>query len=331
VPPTFQAYRIHNEDGKIRGRLEKITLDALSAGEVVIEAAFSGVNYKDALAATGAGKIARRFPIVGGIDVAGYVYTSTDPRFNKGDEVVVVGCGLSEEHDGGYAEYVRVPADCVEQLPAGISLRDAMALGTAGFAAGIAIEQMEKNDQRPEHGPVLVTGATGGVGSFAIDMLAGLGYNVSAVTGKQAALDYLRSIGAQEVILRESLEMGQQPLEKARWAGAIDNVGGDLLAWLTRTVKPFGNIAVIGLAGGIELRTTVLPFILRGINLLGVQSVRVSPHFRHRIWERLAGDLYPTHLQAIISRQVALHELPTVFEGYLQGEVTGRTVVALQD
>ena len=231
---TFLAYRVHRDDGKTEGRLERITLDDLDEGDVVIRAAWSGINYKDALAATGAGKIMRRFPMVGGIDVAGVVHASNDARYAEGDSVVVTGFGLSEEHDGGYAEYVRASGDWLIPLPDGMSLRDSMAIGTAGFTAALAVDAMELNGQRPDAGPVLVNGATGGVGSFAIDMLGGLGYEVTAFTGKRDQNEYLHALGATDILYRDEVEMGTRPLEKALWAGAVDNVGGDQLAWLTR-------------------------------------------------------------------------------------------------
>lgn len=326
----FRAYRVHREDGAISGRIETITPDDLPAGEVVIRVAYSAINYKDALAATGAGKIMRRFPMVGGIDVAGRVESSFDDRFREGEAVAVLGCGLGETHDGGYAEYARVPADWILRLPEeGMTLRDAMALGTAGFTAAIAIDRMEKNGQKPDSGPILVTGATGGVGSFAIDMLAGLGYQVVALTGKRSAADYLHQIGAAEILYRDELEMGTRPLEKGRWAGAIDNLGGDVLGWLTRTTHPGGNIASIGLASSHELSTTVMPFILRGINLLGINSVVIPQTYKQAIWTRLSDDLAPRHLDQIVTRTVTLDGLPDTFDGYIRGEVTGRTVVKI--
>lgn len=290
---SFRAFRVHEIGGRIEGRLEEIHLSALDPGEVVIRAAYSDVNYKDALAVTGAGKIMRRFPMVAGIDVAGHVHASTDARFKEGDAVLVAGCGLGEEHDGGYAEYVRLPSACVVPLPEGMSLRDAMALGTAGFTAGIAIERMELNGQRPDRGSIVVTGATGGVGSLVIDMLIGLKYEVVALTGKQEEAGFLKALGVARILTRGEVSMGKRPLEKALWGGAVDNVGGEVLAWLTRTVKPLGNIAAIGLAGGVDLHTTVIPFILRGVNLLGINSLHVSADLRRRVWQRLASELRP--------------------------------------
>ena len=324
---TFRAFRVHEREGGCEGRLDDIGLDELSPGDVTIRAAWSGINYKDALAVTGKGRIMRRFPMVAGVDVSGTVESSSDPRFAPGDRVLVAGANMGEAYDGGYAERVRVPADAVVPLPEGLNLREAMALGTAGFTAALAIERMELNGQRPENGPVLVNGATGGVGSIAVDMLAGRGYEVAAFTGKADAAEWLESLGAARVVLRDEVEMGTRPLERAQWAGAVDNVGGDHLAWLTRTVMPAGNIAAIGLAGGAQLATTVLPFILRGVNLLGINSVTISPELREHAWGRCGADLKPRHIDTIVTREIGLGDLHGVFDDYMAGAVTGRTVV----
>jgi acrylyl-CoA reductase (NADPH) len=324
---TFRAFRIHDDKG--RAGIEQLTLDDLSPGEVVIKTAYSDINFKDALAATGKGKILRKFPLNGGVDVSGTVASSNDMRLREGDAVLVTGHGLSETHDGGYAEYVRVPADWVVPLPEGMTLFDAMAFGTAGFTAGLAIHQMEHNGQTPSRGPIVVTGATGGVGSLAIDMLARLGYQVVALTGKADAHDYLKGIGASEILDRKTLEMGKRPLEKATWGGVIDNVGGDILAWLTRTVVPLGNIAAIGLAASAELHTTVMPFILRGVNLLGINSSHCPRELRLHIWKRLATDMRPRHLDKIVSRTVTLDTMGPVFNDLIAATVTGRAVVRI--
>jgi len=327
---SFRAFRIHSDDGrKVKARLESIRLDDLCAGDVVIRGAYSSINYKDALAATGAGRILRKFPLVGGVDIAGTVVSSADDRIDEGDQVVVTGCGLSETHDGGFAEYARVNGDWVTRLPEGLDLRAAMGIGTAGFTAALAIHRMEQNDQRPEHGPVAVDGATGGVGSMAVDMLAGRGYSVTAITSKTNADEYLRTLGADQILNLKELELGSKPLEKALWAGAIDNLGGEFLGWLTRTMKPHGNIASIGLAAGVELSTTVMPFILRGINLLGINSVDVPRQLRLEVWDRIAGDLRPPHLEQIANREVTLEHLPEYFQDYIDGQVIGRTIVRL--
>lgn len=326
----FRAFRIHSPAGGEDARLENITLDDLSDGGVIIRGEYSSINYKDALAGTGEGRILRRYPLVGGVDVAGTVVESDDARVREGDKVVVNGCGLSETHDGGFAEYVRVPADFVVPLPDSLDTRAAMGLGTAGFTAALAIHRMERNGQVPDLGPVAVTGATGGVGSLAIDMLSGLGYPVTAVTSKADAADYLQALGASEILNLKTAELGDKPLEKAIWGGAVDNLGGDVLGWLTRTVRPDGNIASIGLAAGIALHTTVMPFILRGVNLLGINSVTAPRDLRIAVWQRIAGDLRPRHLDQIATREVGLDELAAQLPAYIAGTVTGRTIVRLQ-
>lgn len=324
---SFRALRVHLEQDEVEPRLEQITLNDLDAGDVVIQVAYSGINYKDALAVTGAGRIMRKFPKVAGIDLAGTVTESADDRFKPGDSVVVTGCGLGEDHDGGYADYARVPGDWVIPLPPGLDVRAAMALGTAGFTAALAVHRMEQNGQHPDQGPVVVTGASGGVGSLAVDMLSGLGYQVSAVTGKADAAEYLTGLGATAVLSRHELELGSRPLEKSVWGGAVDNLGGDYLAWLTRTTRPWGNIASIGLAASVGLKTTVMPFILRGVSLLGINSVHVPRELRLAVWARLADDLKPRHLDAIASRELDLAELDGIFQAYIDGAVTGRTLI----
>jgi len=325
----FRAFRIHEQDGKVVARFDTLTIEDLGPGEVLVRVRWSGINYKDALAATGAGRILRRYPLVGGIDLAGEVVESSDPRYAAGQPVLVTGCGLSETHDGGYAEYARVAGDWVIPVPAGLSSCDSMKLGTAGFTAALAIHRMEQNGQAPANGPVVVTGATGGVGSFAVDMLAGRGYEVVAVSGKPAADEYLRGLGAARIVRRQEIDPGKRPMEKALWAGAVDNLGGDLLAWLTRTVDQWGNIASVGLAASAELRTTVMPFILRGVNLLGINSVYTPRETRLAVWARIAADLRPRHLDRICSKTVPFEELPAQFDGYLKGAVTGRTVIEI--
>jgi NADPH2:quinone reductase len=323
----FRAFRIVNEHDTVRGGLVDLTLDDLSPGEVVIRAVYSSVNYKDALAGTGTGKILRRFPLVGGIDVSGIVDSSSDDRFKPGDEVLVTGYDLGVQHDGGYAAYVRVPADWVVPVPAGLTPFEAMALGTAGFTAGLAVHRLEQIGLQPTSGPVVVTGATGGVGSVAVASLARLGYDVTAVTGKDTEHDYLRRLGAANVLDRSSLTMGTRPLEKATWAGAIDPVGGDTLAWLTRTTNYWGGIASAGLTGGVELRTTVMPFILRGVSILGIDSVLCPMKIRQDVWRRLATDMKPA--LGDIARVISLDELPEAFATLLAGRARGRYVVRI--
>ncbi|HEY0939078.1 MAG TPA: oxidoreductase [Steroidobacter sp.] len=326
---SFRAFRIHQEDRKIVSRLETIGLNDLSEGEVVVKVRYSTINYKDALAATGAGKILRRYPLVGGIDLSGEVVSSSDPQFRPGQKVLVTGSELSETRDGGYAEYARLNSDAVVPIPAGLDEFQAMALGTAGYTAALAIHRMEQNGQQPEGGEIVVTGATGGVGSIAIDMLAARGYQVVAVTGKQSSIDYLQQLGATRVLLRDQINTGSRPLEEAQFAGAIDNLGGELLTWLTRTVKFWGNIASIGLAASPELKTTVLPFILRGVSLLGINSVYTPRPLRLQVWDRLATDLKPRHLDSIVTRTIDFEQLPAAFDDYLKAGITGRTVVRI--
>ncbi len=326
----FEAYRIFDESGKVEGRLVRITQDDLGPGDVVIKTAYSSVNYKDALAGTGAGKIIRRFPLTGGIDLAGSVVSSTDPALGEGEGVIVTGYDLGVTHDGGYAGYARVPAEWVVPLPDGLTTFDAMAIGTAGFTAALSVVRMEQNGLSPEGGPVIVTGATGGVGSVAVELLSTLGYDVTALTGKDSEHDNLRSLGAKDVISRHDLEMGTRPLEKSTWAGAVDPVGGDILAWLTRTMRPGGCIASSGLTAGIDLKTTVMPFILRGVSLLGIDSAYCPIERRRDVWHRLATDMKPTRLPTV-AHEITLAGLPEAFATLLAGEARGRTVVKIAD
>lgn len=324
----FSALRIHRNDGVVRSELEELTLDDLSPGNVLIRVEFSSINYKDALAATGSAPIMRHFPLVGGIDLAGEVLECTEGDCRPGDKVVVLGGGLGENRDGGYARFARVDGDRVVRLPEGIGTRRAMAIGTAGFTAALAVHRLERNDQRPELGPMVVTGATGGVGTIAIDLLAGRGYEVTAITGKSGVTEFLQQLGAAETLDRRAIEPVTKPLGRGLWGGAVDNLGGETLAWLTRTVRPWGNIASIGLAAGVGLSTTVMPFILRNVSLIGV-NMEVPRQLRQRIWERLDTDLRPQHLEFITSREVSLEELPHCFDGFMAGTITGRTVVRI--
>jgi acrylyl-CoA reductase (NADPH) len=330
IPARFTAFRIHSDDrGTHRAGLEQVGLDDLAPGEIVIKAFYSSVNYKDALAGTGRGKILRRFPMVGGIDVAGYVVQSSDPAFREGDAVLCTGSGLSETRDGGYGEYARLEAKWAIPLPAGLTLRESMILGTAGFTAALALYRMEQNDQRPDLGPIVVTGASGGVGMLALDILTRAGYEAHAITGKFEQLDFLTALGARQVVSRADLHWGQRPLENALWAGAIDNVGDEMLAGLTRVIRPYGNIASCGLAGGHALATTVMPFIIRGVSLIGVASAGTARPIREAVWQRLAGDWKPAHLDRICTREVDLAGLSTVFDTMLAGGSFGRTLVRI--
>ncbi len=326
---SFKALLIENRDGKVGHSFVEMDESQLDQGNVTIRVAYSSVNYKDALAATGAGKIIRRFPCVGGIDLCGVVTESADPRFKAGDPVIATSFDIGVAHHGGYAEMARVPADWVVPLPEGLSLYEAMALGTAGFTAALGIVRMEENGLTPEKGPVIVTGATGGVGSLALDMLARIGYHVVALTGKESESDYLKQLGAAEVMLRQSLDLAKiRPLDKARWAGAVDNLGGDVLAWIASTMQQGGTIASIGLAASHTLNTTVMPFILRGVSLLGIDSGYIREPYRSGVWQRLASDLQPPHL-ASMSRKIAFDQLPAIFDEYIAGKAKGRVVVEL--
>ncbi len=326
---AFKAFRIHEREGKITAGFEQMSVDALTPGDVLIRVKYSSINYKDALAATGTGKILRKYPLNGGIDLAGEVVSSTDAWFKSGQQVLVTGCGHSETLDGGYAEYARAAAESVIPLPEGLSLFDAMALGTAGFTTGLAIHRMEQNGQKPALGPIVVTGASGGVGSVAVDLMAKLGYEVVAVSGKPEADAHLKSLGAAKILRRQEIDLGKRPLETALWGGAIDNLGGEILTWLTRTVDNWGNIVSIGLAASHKLETTVMPFILRGVSLLGVNSSAMPREVRVAIWKRLATDLKPRHLDKLVTRTIGFDELPSAFDGYIKNQVQGRTVVKI--
>ncbi len=324
----FKAYRLTEADKKMRAEFVECTLDELDPGEVVVRVAYSDVNYKDALAATGKGKILMRPSCIGGIDLSGTVVSSSDGRFAKGDAVLAVGHQLGVKHHGGYAEYARIPADWAVKLPKGMTLWEAMAFGTAGYTAGLAVARMEHNGRRPANGPVLVDGATGGVGSIAVAALAKLGYAVTALTGKDSESAWLKQLGAKEILLRQSLDLAKiRPLDKATWAGAVDNLGGEVLAWMASTMKFNGVIASIGLAASPSLTTTVLPFILRGVSLLGINSTDCpTPELEREVWQRLATDMRPPMLKEM-ARTVAFAELPKVFEDFINAKVTRRVVI----
>ena len=330
VPASFHAFRIRNDADGYRSGIESISLDDLNPGEVVIKATYSSVNFKDALAGTGQGKILRRFPLVGGIDVAGHVVASTDPAFREGDAVLVTGSGLSETRDGGYAEYARLESKWVVALPHGLGLRESMILGTAGFTAALALLRMEDNRQTPPLGPLAVTGATGGVGSLAIAIFAKAGYEVHAISGKTDQAAYLKSLGASAVLGRDALST-TRPMDTARFGGGLDNVGGPMLAALLAQTAPYGNVATAGLAASHELHATVMPFIIRGVSLLGVASAGTARNLRDEVWRRLSSDWKPVGLDAICTRETGLDGLPAVFGTMLAGGSLGRTVVRLAE
>jgi acrylyl-CoA reductase (NADPH) len=326
---TFKAYRTFQDDKVVSSRFVDTTLDELDPGDVVVRTKYSTINYKDALSHNGSGRIMRKYPTVAGIDMAGTVESSTDARWKRGDKVIVHGYDLGVAHDGGYSEHVRVPADWIVRRPESMTAFDAMTLGTAGFTAALAIHLMQHNGLSPDKGPVAVTGATGGVGSVAVEILAKLGYEVHAVTGKPEEAKYLKGIGAREIVDRRAIDVAKiRPLEKATWAGAVDNLGGDLLAWLLASSRIGGTVAAVGLAADMKLSTTVAPFILRGAHLLGVDSVNAPMSLRQTIWNKLAVEWRPDQVHDQV-RTIDFDELPTHFDAYLKGMVRGRTVVRI--
>lgn len=326
---SYRAFRINLNNAKHSAGIEELELTSPDKGEILIRVQYSSINYKDALAGSGKGKILRHFPLTGGIDAAGVVAESNDRRFKEGDQVIVSGYELSATADGGYAEYLRVPADWVIPLPEGLTLEQSMSLGTAGFTAALALHRMENNGQRPDMGPILVTGATGGVGCFAVNIFDGEGFEVHALTGKQEQQSFLEHLGAQEVLSRDKITPSRHALERGYWGGAVDNVGGGMLSSILGKVKPWGSVASIGLAGGYELNTTVMPFILRGVSLLGIDSATCPHNIRLEIWQRLATDLKPRHLDDIVQQRVGLEQLPETFEQMLAGKIFGRTLVEI--
>jgi len=325
----FKAYRTFQENDAIVSRFVDMTIDELDPGDVVVRTKYSTINYKDALSYNGVGKIMRKYPTNAGIDMSGTVETSSDTRWKRGDKVIVHAYDMGVAHDGGYAEFVRVPADWIVRRPESMTAFDAMTLGTAGFTAAQALMHMEHNGLKPENGPVAVTGATGGVGSVAIEILAKTGYEVVAITGKKEETGYLKALGAKDVILRQSIDVSKvRPLEKATWAGAIDNLGGDILSWLLATTKVGGNVGAVGLAASMKLNTSVAPFILRGVSLLGINSAECTMSLRQKIWNKLAVEWRPDQVHDQV-RTIDFDELPTHFDAYIKGMVRGRTVVRI--
>jgi acrylyl-CoA reductase (NADPH) len=325
---AFRALVVDKDGDGVTLGVQQWSADRLMPGEVTIRVAYSSVNYKDGLAVRADGRVVRSYPLIPGVDLAGTVDTSTDDRFRPGDAVLAHGYDIGVAHHGGYAELARLPAGWVVPLPAGLSARQAMALGTAGFTAALSVARLEEAGLAPGSGPVIVTGASGGVGSTAVDILAARGYEVAASTGSADAHAYLRVLGAAEIVDRaETSAEGSRPLERGRWAGAVDAVGGATLAYLLRTMDYGGSIAISGNAGGVAFSSTVFPFILRGVNVLGIDSVAVPIDRRMAIWERLATDLRPPHLDDAISREVSLDEAPAVLDRIVRGETQGRTVI----
>jgi acrylyl-CoA reductase (NADPH) len=332
IPETVPAFLATQRDDAVDRGPATITRDELGDGDVTVRVAWSSINYKDALATIPNGQVARISPLVPGVDLAGEVVASDAPAVAVGTGVLVTGYDLGVAHHGGWARYARVPADWVVALPEGLSPRDAMALGTAGLTAGLSIHALEAHGLTPADGPVLVLGASGGVGSTAVGALANAGYEVWAATGKRAEHDYLRGLGAHEIVTREETTAeSNRPLEKMRWAATVDPVGGAATAYALRTTRYGGAVALSGLTAGTALTTTVLPFILRRVSLLGIDSVAAGAELRREVWARLAGDLRPRGLDGAIAREVELEGIEPVLDAVLAGEAVGRTVVRLPE
>lgn len=327
---SYRAFVVNKSGDDFTAAVTTMDDSDLPPGEVTIAVEWSCVNYKDGLAASPNGRVVRSYPMVPGIDLAGTVLDSSDSRFAKGQGVVVIGYDLGVGHPGGYAEKARVPADWVVALPDGLTAKEAMALGTAGFTAAMSVEALEAHGVRPENGTVIVTGATGGVGSTAVSMLAGRGFTVAASTGKESEHDFLRGLGATEILSREEVSAeSNRPMESERWAGAVDPVGGTTTAYLLRSTKYGGAVALSGLTGGGTVPTSVFPFILRGVNLLGIESVNYPIEGRRRLWQRLATDLKPRGLLDQIASETGLDGLPAALSGILAGQVKGRVLLRL--
>ncbi|MBR0838735.1 oxidoreductase [Bradyrhizobium liaoningense] len=325
---TFKAIRIDKADKGTTAQLAQFDEAELMDGDVTVRVEWSTLNYKDGLALTGKAPVVRRFPMIAGIDFAGTVEASSHPQWKAGDKVVCTGWGMGETHLGAYAEKARVKGDWLVALPQGLSARDAMAIGTAGFTAMLSVLALEKHGISPKSGPVVVTGAAGGVGSVATAVLSKLGYHVIASTGRAAEADYLKHLGAAEVIDRNELSGPAKPLAKERWAGGVDSVGSTTLANLLSMTKYGGAIAACGLAAGMDLPSSVAPFILRGVCLLGIDSVMCPIEPRKAAWQRLASDLDRTKL-AEITKEISLSEVSEWGAKILAGEVRGRVVVKI--
>lgn len=326
-PDTFKALVLNQENNRTVATIRELTEAELPAGDVLVAVAYSSLNYKDGLAVTGKGKIVRHFPMVPGVDLAGAVLASEAPDYRPGDKVVLTGWGVGERYWGGYARKARLRSQWLVPLPAGLDCRQAMAIGTAGLTAMLCVMALEEGGVQPGvNKPVLVTGASGGVGSVAVALLAKLGYQVTALTGRPENQDYLRSLGAADFVTREEMSQPPRPLETQRWAGAVDTVGGRVLARVLADLDYGGSVAACGLAGGVELPTTVMPFILRGVKLSGVDSVMCPVPRRRQAWERLVKDLPPRILEDI-AHVVPLEQVPQLAEDIVAGRVRGRVIV----
>jgi acrylyl-CoA reductase (NADPH) len=327
---SFRALILEEAQGKVTSSVRELDESALPEGDVTVAVEYSTLNYKDGLIVNGLGRLVRTYPHVPGIDFAGTVEASSHRDFKAGDKVILTGWRVGEVHWGGYATKARVKADWLVPVPKGLDTRSAMAIGTAGFTSMLAVMALEDRGLAPAAGEVAVTGAAGGVGSVATAILANRGYHVVASTGRAETHDYLRALGAKTIIDRKELgEAPTRPLGTERFAGAVDSVGGNTLASLLTQMKYGGSVSACGLAGGAELKTTVLPFLLRGVNLLGVNSAATRRDRRLAIWQRIAGDLAPRHLDAIVTRTVSLTELPQAFESLIAGSNAGRTLVRI--
>ncbi|MEB2491498.1 acryloyl-CoA reductase [Peribacillus frigoritolerans] len=326
----FDALVVNKQDDQFTVNIQQLSLDGLPQGEVLIRVHYSGVNYKDSLAAIPNGNIVSGYPIVPGIDMAGVVVSSEDSRFKEGDEVIATSYGIGVSQSGGYSQFARVPAEWIVPLPDGLTMKEAMIIGTAGFTAALSVLRLEENNLTPEQGNVLVTGATGGVGSFAVSILSKLGYSVEASTGKESEHGYLKAIGASTIVSREDVYDGKlRALGKQKWSGAVDPVGGEPLASVLSQIKYGGAVAVSGLTAGTSLPATVFPFILRGVNLLGIDSVNCPMDTRLKVWQRLATDFKLEDLEQLVQQEITLKELPDVLPTLLKGEARGRTIVKL--
>ncbi|KIL49505.1 NADPH:quinone oxidoreductase family protein [Jeotgalibacillus soli] len=327
---SFKAVVVDKREDDFSVAVKSLTKHQLPEGDVLIKVSYSSVNYKDGLAGLPNGKIVQSYPFVPGIDLSGLVVSSTDDRFKEGDKVIATSYGIGVSHFGGYCEYASIPADWIVPLPENLSLKEAMIIGTAGFTAALSIHRLEENGITPDGGDVLVTGATGGVGSVAVSMLHKRGYHVTASTGKESEHEYLKKLGANSVISREAVFDGTlKPMTKTQWQAAVDPVGGKSLASVLSKIKYRGAVAVSGLTGGGDVPTSVFPFILRGVSLLGIDSVECPMELRKTIWARLADDLKLDNLEEMVDREIPLEEVPAAMADIIGSKIRGRVLVAI--